>query len=564
MTRCGRLWAGLGSGFLFATWLGGCVAPEPAATEQQKPEVVTNAPAPRGGDESLPRGIDVIRLDGSIALLAPRQRAMVSHLVAAASEMNAIFWQQSYGLRGSFLSSVDDPFLRRWAEINYGPWDRFRGNLPFIDGHGPRPRGGRLYPADMTPQEFLSMNLPEMRQPLSVVERGSNGGLTSVPFREAYREHLERAARQLGMAADLCDDPYFKRYLTLRARALITDDYGPSDLAWARLRGNMVDLVIGPVDHGEDDLFGLKSFYSGWVLLADHPWTQRLSRFAEQLPAIRRSLAFARNESEDELDQTEVAGVYDAISVAGAANAGPKASVVQISLKDRAGRPVATKRLYLRNVMRARFERTTLAVGREMIVPNQRRWISFDAFLDNVTAADLARGLNTGGSSTDQASARSVLRERFELVDGSRSDALGIYVLGWLHDLGEPSLPELDGHLVTYVTALLEDIYRGGADPRASEAVLQFNYLKAYGAVTREQTTGRYRIHVKAAREALGALATQLMIIEGNRDYEAAGRFLENMGGVDTVLKNDLQRLSETEFPLGLVFEQGPEVLGLK
>jgi len=559
LTRVGCSRAITAGGLLLAVWFSGCVAPEAPVPEEQATANVSDEPAPQADGAELPRGIESIRLDGNVALLAPRQRAMVLHLVAAAFEMNAIFWQQSYGQRGEFLDSVTDPSLRRWAEFNYGPWDRFRDNLPFIDGHGPRPRGGRLYPTDMSADEFLSMNLPEMRQPLTVVGRATNGGLTTVPYREAYRESLERAARQLAMAADHCDDPYFKRYLTLRARALITDDYGPSDLAWARLRGNMVDLVLGPVDHGEDDLFGLKSFYSGWVLLADQPWTQRLGRFAEQLPAFRRTMPLARDGHQEELGATAVSGVYDAVFVSGAANAGPKASVVQISLKDRVGRPVATKRLYLRNVMRARFERTTLPLGQEMIVRDQRRWISFNAFLDNVALADLARG-----PSSVVSSARSALRERFELIDDSRSGALGIHLLGWLHDLGEPSLEELDGHLVTFVAALLEDIYRGGSDPRASEAILQFNYLKAYGAVTREKATGRYRVHAAAAREALGSLATQLMFIEGNRDYEAAGRFLEDMGGLDAVLKNDLQRLSGTEFPLGLVFEQSPEALGLR
>ena len=98
------------------------------------------------------------------------------------------------------------------------------------------------------------------------------------------------AAAKLREAAALADDPGLRRYLELRARALETDDYQPSDLAWLDMKNNPVDIVIGPIETYEDQLFGYKAAYEAYVLVKDKEWSARLARFAALLPALQRGL----------------------------------------------------------------------------------------------------------------------------------------------------------------------------------------------------------------------------------------------------------------------------------
>lgn len=540
----------------------GCTAPGSPApfTDEQRHDEIREAVEPAA--DALPEGLAAVRLEASVAFLTPRQQSMLIHLFAAAAEMDRIFWEQSYGKVRDLLDALDDPAQRRRAAFNYGPWDRFRGNVPIVDGLGPKPPGARFYPADMSREEFLSVDMPAMRQARTIVSRSVNGGLATVPYREAYRPYLEGAARQLAAAADLCDDPAFKRYLTLRARALITDDYRSSDQAWVELRSNVVDLVIGPVDRSEDRLFGLKSAYAAWVLLRDRPWTQRMRRIAARLPDIRRDLPVVTPHQPDDGRPAPLSGVYDAVYLAGAANAGPKAGVIEIAGADDPVQRRRAKRLFLHNVMRAQFQRTTLPVGSEMIVRDQTRHLNFDAFMDNALVRDMARGLTPHKEVTGANSDRSLVRDRLEEIESGSADALGVFILGWLHDRGELAVTDLDDHLVTFVATIIEGIRRGG--PGSRTRIVQFNYLRAFDGLTRDQLTGRYRIHPGRAREAIAALATQLLIIERNGDYEAAQRLAQDMGGIDRTLQQDLKRLSGLDVPAGLVFEQGPDVLGVK
>jgi len=140
---------------------------------------------------------------------------------------------------------LKDPATRRFAELNYGPWDRLAGNGPFVAGVGPKPPGAGFYPLDMTKEEFERANLPNSRSEYTVLTRNAKGALEVVPYSKHYGAQLDRAASLLERSAGLAEDPGLRKYLELRAKALRTDDYRASDMAWLDMKDNRLDLVIG-------------------------------------------------------------------------------------------------------------------------------------------------------------------------------------------------------------------------------------------------------------------------------------------------------------------------------
>ena len=94
------------------------------------------APGGTGADSSSPieaklAQYETVRLTTDIDVLTEAERQMIPLLIEAADAMTEIFWQESYGDREAFMSSLDDPAMRRYGEINYGPWDRLNGDKPF-------------------------------------------------------------------------------------------------------------------------------------------------------------------------------------------------------------------------------------------------------------------------------------------------------------------------------------------------------------------------------------------------------------------------------------------------
>jgi hypothetical protein len=212
------------------------------------------------------------------------------HLLEASEIMDALFWKQAHGDRDALLAGIDDPATRRFVEINYGPWDRLDGGAPFVAGVGPRPPGANFYPADMTKEEFEAADLPGKDGLYTLVRRNEAGELVVVPYHEEYAEELGRAAELLREAAKVATDEGFRNYLQLRADALLSGDYQPSDMAWMDMKTSPIDVVIGPIESYEDGLFGTKTAFEAFVLVKDVEWSERLAKFAQHLPALQRGL----------------------------------------------------------------------------------------------------------------------------------------------------------------------------------------------------------------------------------------------------------------------------------
>ena len=168
--------------------------------------------------------------------LSARQKRMLPLLIEAADVMDGLFWRQGYGDREQLLAGIEHEPTRRFVALNYGPWDRLAGDRPFVDGVAAKPPGANFYPADMTVAEFEAAELPGKADLYTLLRRGLNGELEVVPFSAAYAAELTQAAALLEQAAELAEDSGFAGYLRLRARALRTDDYQASDLAWMDMK----------------------------------------------------------------------------------------------------------------------------------------------------------------------------------------------------------------------------------------------------------------------------------------------------------------------------------------
>src|SRR5690606_32149335 len=71
-----------------------------------------------------------VKLTADLSALSGNQRALIGKLIEASEIMDDLFWKQAYGDRNALLNSLQDENTRRFAEINYGPWDRLAGDRP--------------------------------------------------------------------------------------------------------------------------------------------------------------------------------------------------------------------------------------------------------------------------------------------------------------------------------------------------------------------------------------------------------------------------------------------------
>ena len=511
-----------------------------------------------------------VRLSADLSQLSERERRMIPLLIDASRAMDEVFWMQAYGSRDSLLSSIGNRGVRRFVEINYGPWDRLDGNRPFIPGVGPKPKGANFYPADMSVAEFEAAAARSpgaaaaLKSLYTIVRRDPNGALVALPYHSVYADQHRTAAAKLREAAALADDAGLRRYLELRATALETDDYQRSDLAWMDMKTNGIDVVIGPIETYEDQLFGYKAAHEGFVLIKDREWSQRLARYAAMLPALQRGLPVPDEYKAESPGTDSDLNAYDAVYYAGDANAGSKTIAINLPNDEQVQLQKGTRRLQLKNAMRAKFDEILMPIAGELIADDQVKHVKFDAFFGNVMFHEVAHGLGVKNVLGGTGTVREALKERAGALEEGKADVLGLYMVKTLNRQGELAGEDVRDNYVTFLAGLFRSVRFGASSAHGRANVLQFNFLMEQGAFTRDATTGKYRVNFDRVEPALDALAEKILRLQGTGDYAGVGAFSEQSGAIGATLQADLDRLSSKNIPVDIVFEQGMAVLGAR
>jgi hypothetical protein len=534
-------------------------APAPASTAPATPPPSTDA---ENAQQRL-ANYATVKLTADLSSFDDKQKQMIALLIEAADITNDIYWQQSWGDKAALMARIPDEVTRRFAEINYGPWDRLDNDQPFVAGVGPRPPGAQFYPADMTKDEFDKADLKDKAGLYTVLRRDAQGKLVTVPYHEAYQADLERAAGLLRQAAALSADKDFAGYLKQRADALLSDDYRPSDFAWMSMKNNPVDIVIGPIETYEDQLYGYKASYESYVLVKDQAWSAKLARFAKYLPELQGELPVDDKYKAEKPGSDADLNAYFAVYYAGDANVGAKTIAINLPNDEEVQLKKGTRRLQLENVMQAKFDKIMLPIAKALIADDQQSHLTFDAFFENTMFHEVAHGLGIKQTLTDKGMVRTALKDQASSFEEGKADILGLYMVTKLADKGELDKTKLMDNYVTFLAGILRSVRFGASDAHAKANMVRFNFFQQQGAFSRDATTGRYRVDFDKMTAAMNALSAKLLTIQGDGDYAAAKQLTDSMGNVDATLAGDLKRLDQAKIPVDITFDQGLDVLGL-
>ncbi|WP_308368143.1 MULTISPECIES: Zn-dependent hydrolase [unclassified Microbulbifer] len=540
---------------------------EQAETEARIVESETVPAAKKQPVENADDRFDIyapVVLNADLSDLSDNQRQMIGLLIDASKIMDRLFWLQSYGPAEELLSSIEDSRKREFAKINYGPWDRLNNNEPFIEGYGPKPLGANFYPADMTKAEFEAWKQPGKDGLYSLVRRNTEGKLELVPYSQAYKDQLTRAAEILREAGGLAKDEEFANYLRLRADALVSDDFRPSDMAWMDMKNNEIDVVIGPIENYEDQLFAYRTAYEAYVLLKDKEWSEKLARFAAFLPELQKGLPVAEKYKSETPGTDSDLNAYDVLYYAGHSNAGSKTIAINLPNDEEVQLAKGTRRLQLKNAMRAKFDKILVPISDLLIADDQRKHITFPAFFANTMFHEVAHGLGIKKTVTDGSNVRQALKESSSALEEGKADILGLYMVTELHEKGELEDGELMDNYVTFLASIFRSVRFGAASAHGKANMMRFNFFKEQGAFTRDAETGEYSVDFDKMQDAMTKLSNLILTIQGDGDYPKAKQLLDSKGVVGAELQADLDRLSEADIPVDVTFIQGREVLGLK
>jgi hypothetical protein len=502
-------------------------------------------------------------LNTDLSVLTEKEKQMLPLLFEAATIMEDIFWKQAFGDRDALLSKTDDPDLLKLLKINYGPWERLNNNAPIIAGFGEKPKGAQFYPVDMTREEFEAWDNPEKSGLYNLIRRDENGKLITVPYNQAYASEVTRASELLTNAASLAEDEGLKKYLLSRSKALLTDEYFESDMAWMDMKNNTIEFIVGPIEHYEDQLFGYKAAHEAFILIKDKAWSQRLEKYAAMLPGLQINLPVAQVYKNETPGFDSDMNVYDAIYYAGDCNAGSKTIAINLPNDEMVQQLKGSRKLQLKNSMQAKFDKILVPIANLLIAEDQRQHVKFDAFFENTMFHEVAHGLGLGKTIDQSATVREALKDAYTSIEESKADILGLWCVYELTQQGEFTDKDLMDNFVTFMAGIFRSVRFGAASAHGKANMIRFYYFQETGAFERDTESGTYRVNFEKMRDAMMSLSEMVLVIQGNGDYNSASELIKEKGFIREELQNDLNRISAAGIPRDIVFEQGPAVLGL-
>lgn len=567
-----------------------------------------------------------IKLETDTNLLNEAEKKCLVHLIKAAQKADEVFWVQSYMEKSKALAGIKDPDLKKFMEINYGPWDRLNDDAPFLKGAGVKPAGVNFYPEGFDVSQVEEGTKFRVLSPYTVVKNAKtreemdalmrkdpsnmppplekfplkNGKEVEVAdFSIEYQklcvgimEDLEKAA-----VAIENEDAEFAAYLKGRAQAVMTNDYLRSDADWLALKSHL-DIVIGPIENYEDKLAGAKTSFEAYVLVRDKEWGARLERLIGYLPELQAGLPVDElykptlgdeNSSKGSTNENgeavieggpnviEIPGypplekpskplsslaVFDVVYYGGDCNAGSKTIAVNLPNDEVLQQYFGTRRSQLKNTMKAKFEEIVVPISDKLIVANQRKNIKFDAFFNNVMFHEVAHGL--GVKNVVNQPEKTVREALGATYSAIEECKADVLGLYMVTKLFEKGeLPgKLDDYYVTFVASVFRSVRFGASSAHGKANMITFNTLMRNGCV--KKSSKGYEVDVNAMKLAIEKLAAELLKLQGDGDVVGVQKMLLDRATVSADLKSDLLVLSTANIPVDLIFDQGIETLGLQ
>jgi hypothetical protein len=394
-----------------------------------------------------------------------------------------------------------------------------------------------------------------------MIRRDEEGKLKSIPYSEFFKEQYTKVAELLKKAAELAEDEGLKKYLELRADALLTNEYFESDMAWMDMKTNGLDIVIGPIENYEDALFGYKTAHEAYILIKDKEWSEKLAKYAALLPALQEGLPVEDKYKAEKPGSNSDLNAYDVVFYAGDCNAGSKTIAINLPNDEKVQMAKGSRRLQLKNAMQAKFDKILIPISEVIITKEQRKHVKFNSFFENTMFHEVAHGLGIKKTLDGKGTVRDALKETYSALEEGKADILGLYMVTKLKEMGELDVDLMDNY-VTFMAGIFRSVRFGGASAHGKANLIRYNYFKEKEAFVKNED-GTYTVNFDKMQEAMSSMSELILKLQGDGDYEGVTKLVQQKGVIDDVLQSDLDKISEAGIPRDIVFEQGIDVLGL-
>jgi hypothetical protein len=499
--------------------------------------------------------------------LNKNEKLVIENLYYASKILDDIFLDQVYSknfeIRKNLLesSSETDRQKLEYFNIMFGPFDRLDHNKPFIGDHQ-KPLGANYYPEDMTKEEFNDWieNNPSDEEKFTsefTIIRRDNGKLMAIPYSEYYKSQLTEAAKYLREAAEYSDNPSLKKYLNLRADAFESNDYFESDMAWMDLKDHKIEVVIGPYEVYEDELFGYKAAFESFVTIKDAAESEKLSKFANYLQAMEDHLPI------DDIYKNMGRGsespimVVNEVFTAGDTKAGVQTLAFNLPNDERVREAKGSKKVMIKNVHEAKFEKLLMPIAEVVLDEDQLEHVTFDGFFNHTLMHEMSHGIGPGFITIDgrKTEVKKELKETYSTLEECKADILGMYNNIFMIEKGVYPKEFEKQIWVSNLAGIFRSVRFGINEAHGGGNAIIYNFLLEKGGIVYNDESKKVRVNFEKIYSALKELGEIVLTIQATGDYNGAKDLMEKYAVNSPTLETMRSKLSDLPVDIKPIFQ---------
>lgn len=489
-------------------------------------------------------------------LLDAKQKIVVNKIYEAAKIMDELFLEQVYSknfeIRDELLKSSDsiDKLKLEYFDINFGPFDRLDHDKPFI-GTNHKPLGANFYPEDITKEEFDEWvkNHPEDEKAFTsefTVIRRDGDNLVAIPYSEYYKDKLTKASDLLLEAAENAENESLKNYLTLRAKAFLSNDYYDSDMAWMDLKDHTIEVVIGPYEVYEDALFNYKAAFECFLTIVDPEETQKLKTFANYLNKMESNLPIPDEHKNFGRGSESPIMVVQEVFGAGDTKAGVQTLAFNLPNDERVRKAKGSKKVMLKNIHEAKYDKLLKPIAEIVLDSDQLKYVSFDGFFTHTLMHEMSHGLGPGFIKIDgkETEVKKELKETYSKIEECKADILGMFNNMFMIDNGILPKEFQNEMWVTFLAGTFRSVRFGINEAHGGGNAIIYNYLLENGGYEFDKATQKVKVNFEKIYPALKDLANKVLMIQAEGDYQGSLDLIAKYGIESESMKILVDKLS--------------------
>jgi len=483
-----------------------------------------------------------IEMTTDTSYLSAEEREVVNLLIQASGLMSEIYKRQTtpdYDRLRAEVVAKNDPALLEQFDAFFGPWDPINDGEPFFGGK-PKPPGAGFYPADLTKEEFdkyLAAHPGEaakLTDPYTVVKR-QGGKLIAVPYSVEYKQWLEPAAKLLEQAAAKTSNPSLKKFLSLRAQAFRTDDYFQSELAWMDLKDTPIEIAIGPYEVYTDELYGRKTAFESFLTLKDPKASAELDRYKGELRGMEANLPVEDRYKNFQRGFESPIAVADQIQGGGDNVPGVQTVAFNLPNDERVREAKGAKKVILRNVLGAKYERILAPMASLVLVSDQAGDVTKNYMFMETLFHELSHSLGPGSIVVNgrQTTVDKELKDLGSGFEEAKADVMGAWNILYMMDKGLLPAAEKKQIRATYVAGLFRAMRFGVGEAHGKGAAMQYRFIREKGGIQWDAEAKRFRVDEAKIDAAIRDLVGAIVRLQGNGDYAGTKAFLDKYAVLD-------------------------------